>query len=565
MVLSKKILIGFFVLLFGVLLLNTFHEEYPDEYDSLVGGRYIDSGKLIYKQWFQHHQPGAYVLAAFIYPFSGQSFVRFRILLAFFWLGFHIFTFRYLRRRMSGELSTLYLLYLFVISIAGTYYWGQMLLADTLSAILIAPAVALLLSKILSKSEFTKNDLKFVGFLSFFTWFTSMTYIFVVALTTLSGIILYFKFEKKLSFKNKIITSGKIILLPYILFFIYLLVTWSIKDWYFASVEYNQRFYIYNYPRPEGAAVNPIRYAIAIVNDFLNNYIPALTGIKSIDFTSPIIPVLALGTFGMTLVLVLNGNIFLALLYFGMIIFANARSNPMAVRETDYQSSVYLSLGLLSSTFLIGYCIEKINHIKALLSEKIVYGFLFGLTSLFLLFSALHFGNKMLNKYYPKYMGTMPLIYDRPEIAQTINKFVRPNEYAWIGPFQFKELFYLNTKIPSKYHWFLQHAAHSKIKDEMVADLAKNPPLVVVFDRQYAPWGGNAAEFNYFITDILDRDYIRLYKLNDTNPDFNYKWTEEKTQNFILDRDINLRKDKLDELLKRLLEKNLIKKQTKDT
>lgn len=43
-------------------LVSAFHEDYPDEYDSILGGKYILEGRIPYKDWFQHHQPGAYVL-----------------------------------------------------------------------------------------------------------------------------------------------------------------------------------------------------------------------------------------------------------------------------------------------------------------------------------------------------------------------------------------------------------------------------------------------------------------------------------------------------------------------
>ena len=69
----------YFSLLLVLFVTNAFHEKYPDEFDSIVGGRYITEGKLPYRDWFQHHQPGAYVMAAGVLSFAGQSFVKFRI------------------------------------------------------------------------------------------------------------------------------------------------------------------------------------------------------------------------------------------------------------------------------------------------------------------------------------------------------------------------------------------------------------------------------------------------------------------------------------------------------
>ena len=75
-----KVVIPLFLILV-VFVVNAFHEKYPDEFDSLVGGKYILEAKIPYRDWFQHHQPGAYVLSAFLLPFAQGSFVKMRVLI----------------------------------------------------------------------------------------------------------------------------------------------------------------------------------------------------------------------------------------------------------------------------------------------------------------------------------------------------------------------------------------------------------------------------------------------------------------------------------------------------
>src|SRR3989304_8135386 len=83
---GHKYLVLSLLFLLAILLVNSLHEEYPDEFDSIVGGKYILEGKLPYRDWFQHHQPGAYVLAALLLPVSDGSFVRSRIAFSFLFL-----------------------------------------------------------------------------------------------------------------------------------------------------------------------------------------------------------------------------------------------------------------------------------------------------------------------------------------------------------------------------------------------------------------------------------------------------------------------------------------------
>ncbi|MEK7588074.1 MAG: hypothetical protein AAB457_04615, partial [Patescibacteria group bacterium] len=163
-------------------------------------------------------------------------------------------------------------------------------------------------------------------------------------------------------------------------------------------------------------------------------------------------------------------------------------------------------------------------------------------------------------------MGQAPLIYDYPQIAPLINKMINKDDYAWIGPFEFKELFYLKSqKLASKYHWFLKQAAVSKIKDEMVADFEKSRPRIIVFKRAYSPWAGNAPEFNYFFTDFLDKYYVRLCSLNATLVDYSYEWTMGDPRNFHFATDINFDNQKKDEILLDLERQGLIKKGAKKT
>lgn len=557
--LSRRVLIGFFVILFGILIVNTFHEEYPDEFDSILGGKYIASGKLIYKHWFQHHQPGAYVLAAFIYPLSGTSFVRFRVILAIFWFLLHYISYRMVKTRLGRGDPVWYLGYIGVISVAATFYWGHMLLADSLASAFIAPAAAILIGKAFARERLNATDLAVVNVFLFLSWFTSLTYTFVVGVLTLYAIVDYWQgLKKKPDLKRVALVIVRAVALPYLVFLAYVLVTGSVSDYYFANVVYNQRYYIYNYPRPPGAPVNPVRYAVVIATDFLNNYIPSLMSIKDFNFANPVVTFLAAGSLSLIVLAMLRKRYLLAAAYFLAVMFANSRSNPMLVRETDYQAAVYIVLSTLAASFVLVRLVREIDTEKLRFSERVAMTALLLIVSTYSFFTTLHFFQKMLNTFYPKYMGTMPLIYDRPQVAPYVNAIAGRDGYAWIGPFEFEELYYMDAKVPTKYHWFLQHAATSKIKDEMIPEFQAHLPNVIVFNRVYAPWGGDPHEFNYFFTDFLDANYIRLYQYNEEHGT-RYVWKERETLNFVLDRDINLLRSEIDAMLPRLLEQGLVR------
>lgn len=548
----KTVLI--FGLLFVIFVTNAFHEKYPDEFDSIVGGRYITEGKLPYRDWFQHHQPGAYVMAAGILPFTGRSFVKFRVGWEIVLYAMLVGSYVLLRRRLPKRDLTFYVVLLFIIGLAATYFWGNMLLADTLAGYFILPAFALLFLKDYYSERFETADLIIAGGFAFLSWFTSMTYIFIVMTLSLYALYLFVSTGTKKPIWRRIGTGVVLLSVPYVLFGLYLLFTGSIKDYYWANVVYNTNYYIYNYPHTPGAAFNPVRYAAVIADRFINNYLPALWGVAGFPISNPVQVTLAFSSAVAVLLVVVRGKWTLLTPLLITLVFSSARSNPQSIRETDYQAFVYIITSMFNGLFSLWAIKAMIDEEKQTFSKKTALSIVYVVLLLFWIATPLYLAMKMEQKFFSKYMGTAPLIYNRPQIAGYVNAIVTPDDYVYIGPFDFEELFYLNTKRqPSKYHWFLNHAATSKIKDELIADLSKNRPKVIVFQRGFAPWGGDASTYNWWMTDFLDANYFRLFKLNETLTDRQYGWKLDKTENFDIDGTFNFDKRFEREILEKLL------------
>ncbi len=560
---KKKLAIALLII-FIVFLVNAFHEEYPDEYDSIVGGKFIIEGKVPYRDWFQHHQPGAYVLSALILPFSGINFVKFRMILAAVFFLINAGGFYILKKRVDPKKINLnyYLIFLLLVAVSGTFFWWQMLLADTLAAYLLLPAYALLILKEVSHDRFSEKDLLAVSVLSFFGWWTSMTYIYLVAGINIFAIYLYLKSTAKRHHVNLryLMKLGAVMIFPYAVFFVYLILTGSLKDYYFANFTYNQSYYIYNAVHAVGQAINPVRYAVTIAMTFFNNFLPAMNFIKDFNVINSIIPLVTIANVALIIFFIIRRKITLAVFVLFSLIYASARSDPGGVDETNYQASVYAMISFFNGVTAIYLMRRFMNYTENHLSEKIITSFLFILLFIHS-FSAFSFlGLNFMQKYYQKYMGLAPLIYNRPQVAPIVNLIASQDDYAWVGPFEFKDLFYLRAKMPSRYHWFLQHAVESKIAGEMIADFQKNKAKVIVFQRGYSPWGGTAHDFNYFFTDFLDKYYFRISDLNKDDKQYHYRWKIADTLNFNLDQSFNFDRERKPEIIDQLLQLNLIEK-----
>lgn len=558
---SKKTLIffAFFIPILFIFLTNTLHESYPDEFDNILGGWYILQGKIIYKDFFTHHAPFAYWLSGLIEIFSGQSFVKFRILYALLLVGYFAFLYKFLAKSIGDTKTLFFPIFLFLFGIAATYFWGHMLLADSLAAVFLVGVYALIVLKVLYKQAFTLQDIIFISVLCSLTLFTALTYAYLVAFIYFFVFVTFlFPFAKKKVFSLETLKVVGILGIPYLLFFIYLLVTGTLGDFYQQAVAFNQKFYIYNYPRSDpNAPVNPIRYAIVIAQNFHNNFSSLLISVRDFNFNFPFNITLAVANTAFIVYLLVKRRFWLALFLLMSFIYANVRSNPLDSRETDYQSAVYILFSLFNMVFVPILLYRELNEEKAY-NKRLIFTILFILVSIYAFFTTTFLFRKYTEKTYLKFMGLQALIYNRPDIAPFMNTLTTKDEYMWIGPFEFENLFYAHGKIPSNYMILLPEFAKSpEMQTKMMEDFEKNKPKVIYFDKQYRIRGYPPEEFGQFFLDFLNENYVTLYGEKDKEP--RYVSTAPITPRIDLETKLYIRKDKKEEVIQQLLQANLIK------
>lgn len=497
-------------------LANTIHESYPDEFDNILGGWYIIHGKIIYKDFFTHHDPFTYYLAGIIELISGRSFVAFRYVYALFLFLFTFGSYAYLKNSIKSASIKFYLAFILVFGIGATYFWGHMLLADNLAAILLTPVFALVFIKSFYRQQFTIKDYTFISILTSLTLLSAVTYfylIFVLMLYLSLHYLFSINFSSKKFFSKN---TGKLILIfiaPYLLFLIYLLITASLKDYFYDAITFNQKYYIYNYPRPEGSTdINPIRYAIVIAQNFQDHFSSLLIQAKSFNFSFPFNISLAVGSASLIIFLLIKKRFDLALLLWVILTFANARSNPLTSSETDYQSSVYIMISIFVICFFISEVYEELKK-DIDYPKKLILSSMLLIVGIYGLFNFTFLVRKFSEKTYDKFMGFQATIYDRPRIAPIVNSLVAPADYAWIGPFEFEELFYLNAQIPSKYMILLPaFGSAPEIQQKMLSDFQKNPPKIIYFDKRFFILGRSPEMYAQFFLDYLNKNYITLYQ-----------------------------------------------------
>lgn len=556
------IVLGLLFILYLVFYANALHERFTDEFDNILGGMYILQGKLPYTGFFSHHGPFAYFLGAFVALFSGDSFVRFRIVYSVVLFLITLSGYYFVRKSLGELTSRFYLGFMVVYAVASTYFWGHLFVADSLSAILLAPVLAILLVKPLKKQALTLSDFFVISFFSAAAVLTSLTYSYLIAGLYGFSLLYYFVVNRpnhKL-FNLKSLYPFIVLGIPYAIFLLYLVITGSLMEYIRQSIIFNQNYYIYNYPRPEGATnltINPVRYAVIIMYEFFGNFRDILLQARDFNFNFPFNITLAIGNLFMLLYLLIRRRFLLALFLFCALAFANARSNPLESSEKDFQSAVYIIISFLNITFLLTTLWKKLAS-QLNIRERIVFSFMFFVLAIYSFFAASFLVFGFVSKTFNKYMGYEPRVYNQTLIAPIVNSATSENEVAWIGPIAFEELMYLERPLPSKYHILIPGIGRSQaMSAEMLEEFNTNKPIVIWLDKRYSVLGQAAPQFAPFFMDFLNKNYVTLYN----------EETEEKKYESVLpietSRDVEtmlyIRKDKFDEVVERLQNANLVR------
>ncbi len=555
-ILDKKFWIISAVILFCIYFANTLHTNFSDEFDNIVGGYYITRGILPYIGFFSHHNPGAYFIASIITIFTKQSFVAFRIVWGIVLYISAIGFYGLLGIKIGFKRIRFYVFYLFLLGISATYYWGQMLLSETIVGYLLIPAYALVLLKNIYGIRYSYTDIIFLSITTFISLLTSLTFVFAIII--LIAMFLY-GYQRQSKFLSKNMFHAVIIfLIPYLLFAIYLIITQSIKEFYFQSILYNRNYYIYNFPVVSGqVSKHPLRYALSILfNTSLQFQVLSLQ-IKNLNFDFPVNVTLLVGNISLLGYLICKKKYSLAILIYLFMVYLNSRGEPLASKETDFHSTVYIMFSLFNICFVLFHLYKNIREEtnKAL---SFIYKGLLVLTAIYSFYSIGILLRLFADKTYTKIMGQAPLIYDRPVAAPIINRIVKTDEYYWIGPFEFEELLYINAKLPSKYHWFLPaHERSDKIKEEFLADLHRNRPKLIVFKEDLGYFGTDPKDFNYPIVNLLRKEYFRLEDLEKEGK--KYRPTLTNLHNFDMAVNFYYDKNRKEEIISLLINEGLIK------
>ncbi len=547
----KKTNFWIFLLFLVLVAVGQIHFFYPDEFENILGGYYILHGRLPYTGFFIHHNPFAYFFAAPISLFAGQSFVKFRLILGLVYALGMVWFYVWGKKRLGIFMGKIILVWLIFLAIGATYWWGQMLLADTLVSYLISVPVILLFWLIWQKEKIKRSDLLIISIFSSLALLTTFTLLYLVLFIYLITLIWIFKnSEERLLSRTNLKVLG-ILGMPYLVFLFYLLVTGSLQEFFYQSVVFNAKYYA---ALPGGVSVkNPLRVVTVLFYQFFVNFKTMLVMTKDLNFGSPFAQTLVLSNAVMVLYALINRQFFLSVFVWFVLTFSIVRSNPYTTAETDYQGMTYHVISIFNGLMALVLLWQGLKE-KVFDAKYLIYGISLLFLGVYFLFFSLHLSEKYLEKAYQKYMGVQSLIYDRPSVAGTLNKLLSKDDYYFLGPFDFENHLYTNAKLASKYIVTIPAMNNSdKIKNELMSDLQQNKPKIVVFDTEMRVFGDKPGSF---VKDFLSQNYFNLEHLG--VPCTKFKATNKWFGTYDFERHFFFPNSEQDQVIKQLFETKLV-------
>lgn len=531
-----------------IFFVNSQYMAYPDEFVNILGGKFILEGKVPYRDFFDHHLPGAWYLSALLLLFSFGSFIKFR----FFWglLSYVVLFFvgKFVEKR-NKDLYPFFLGFFFFYPIITMYYWTHLFIADGIAFLFFSALFWMLFAESYEEKHSIRTlTLLSLGNAAFIL--CSLTYVYIAILFYVWIAIFLFKSLAKTEkpvgafFRFALISAA-----PYLLYALYLFVSNSWREFYISNVVYNTTLYMRIPNYTPGRFFNPIKFALTVIYNFYDTYIQLLVRIKEFNLYFPVDLVLALSTFLLFVFLMVEKPL-IGLVYFMILSFSAPRSNLMKIGETDYQSGLFIAIGSISFFLLLW----RYKHIKFSFEPlEYIRKFLVAMVVLYGIFAGIFLIQNTYNKFYLRHTQKMPSIYDHAPTGFFINDVVKDGEYYWIGPYEpHQEFFVKGAKLPGKFPTLLPQFRESQyFSSEFIKQFETNRPRIIMYKHEASIFGTPAMEFGAFFVDWMKGKYVALEMIPGLT-------VLKSPETFNMRTDIYVSLDSKEELLKRLIEKGYI-------
>lgn len=504
------------LVLFIFFIIQAQYNFFGDEYDNMLGGKLINEGILLYRDYFSHHMPLPYYLAALINLISGPSPLNIRYIFLIILYAWLLFFHKNLRELTSPKIS---LLFIALVVLINPVIWSHMLLAETLIAY-SAIHISILFLKIMKdkRRKVIGTDMLQVAFIgsipllsSLGFWALSIFY-YSFFLWLFSRDYLNSKVKDYRGLLRFAIIYCMLILIPYSLFVLHFILGQSLNDFYLYNIIFNQEYYsIYNVDIPRN---NTQMFTDLFANIF-NSLSINLQQLSDFPETTYRL-ILKFFVFGYIGLIFLMRRKTIGIFFLFSYFFLNARQGDIFIENNFHEIQVML-FAILCITLTLHIYFENISREEVHTGIK-RYVLTINFSLLIILVGYLFDFNKDILELYRN--DKMPsIIHQETKLNNIVNS--GDVESVWIGPAKFEEFFFLEPEVASKYYyWYPWHNSCPTCKSELLQDLQKNKPEIVYWNNNKVIWEEhNSNDYGRSIFNFLEENYTRednlIYKLKE--------------------------------------------------
>ncbi len=495
-----------------VFFLNSTYVSYPDEFINILGGRAITLGKLPYRDFFDHHMPFAWYLASAILLFTKQNYILFRIgwgliqAVGVVLLGLLII-------RKYPRFALIYALWAVLYASAAMYFWLHLFLGDSLAVWFFSGAIWLLLLETFYPTHVRWIRIGITWLISLMI-FSSLSYVYIglIMYAWIGLLTLNMHMHRTVHSAHRmreVLLLMIVVSAPYVLYALYLLITGTANDFWFANFTYNTKLYINitNYSAVT-SSFNPLRFALTVINNFWQSYLPLLSQLAYLSFYSPITRLVALGTLMTALYLCYKKPLF-GLIYLALLSFSAPRSSQFVdMKQTDYQMGLFIIMGTISAAFALYQLLYDLDTKSFFVKfwRSIVCFFLL----MYFAFSLAFMFQNTLSIRYQRYMGMLPPTANISDIADFATRWIEPSDTYWIGPFEAHHAFFVkNGQTAGKYPSLLpQFRENDFLKNDFLYEMENANPKMIIFHHESSIFQTPANEFGAFFLDWMKGKYV---------------------------------------------------------
>lgn len=509
--------IGLLLGVFVLYMLAIPYRQFADEYDNILGGVYINQGRLPNTDFFTHHMPMAYYVAAFITFFTKNEVWAFRaifLFLLFLWSVGLYGLFRKYGNRAAGGFFLLFLGFSMLI------FWGHMLMAETLIAYATANLVLLVTLKYSRGHVITRRDVLLVSALIATIGLNSLGYIFLVVFSygffgylfvrqqlakppSAETVALRPRYLKNLQTFLKYNTPGLlefvlIMAAPYLLLLGLLLASGGLERFIFENYDFNRYYYAqFN----SDVQANSFDALLLLFKKVATGAETATRDVLNPTNYQPFFGLLAV--VGLATGWLYRRN-FTALAFFlSVVVLLNPRGGVGQSWNQNFHATPFIVVCLLAASLALTEIPAYLKDNRAPLLRGLYY--LLAVYSLFVFIGAVSFSASTYYAYLTQ--EGVNLITAQPnDTARAVNDLATGDARVWIAPFDYDTLLFVEPRPATRYPFALPWVAVcDRCRREIIQELTTNKPKLIVWSPNQTIFSG--LKMDRYAADILD--YIK--------------------------------------------------------